>query len=137
METTSVTSSLTRAELSPSNSLETPITPDIEALVPRLSQLRMTSSVAMSEAPPASVQVDEAKRWYAGKLQTFVVRGTDELPSTRTHVDNIRKTPGPFTDPIAGTQEAIDQFDSIKVLYVSSSERESVRKMLTMPQCHV
>jgi hypothetical protein len=71
-------------------------------LVPGLSQLRMTSSVAMSEAPPASVQVDEAKRWYAGKLQPFVVvRDTDELSQLgRTWTTSARppvrsQTPSP------------------------------------------
>ncbi|ROT37248.1 ThiF family protein [Sodiomyces alkalinus F11] len=58
------------------------------------------SDVTMAEATsaytPESTRVDETKRW--------------------TYVDNIRTNPGPFSDPIAGTQEAIEQFDKIKVL---------------------
>lgn len=37
-------------------------------------------------------------------------------PFYRKHLDNIRKNPGPFTDPDAGSQEAIDSFDRIRVL---------------------
>ncbi|GKT54773.1 thiF family protein [Colletotrichum tofieldiae] len=43
-----------------------------------------------------TANVDEGKRW--------------------TYLDNIRKNPGPFSDPdVAGTEEAFEQFDKIKV----------------------
>ncbi|WDK14495.1 ThiF family protein [Colletotrichum graminicola] len=45
--------------------------------------------------------VDEGKRW--------------------TYLDNIRKSPGPFSDPdFAGTEEAFEQFDKIKVLVIGA-----------------
>ncbi|TDZ26252.1 NEDD8-activating enzyme E1 catalytic subunit [Colletotrichum sidae] len=45
--------------------------------------------------------VDESKRW--------------------TYLDNIRKNPGPFSDPdVAGTEEAFEQFDKIKVLVIGA-----------------
>lgn len=77
----------------------------------------MATTARASNASSASAGLDEAKRWK--------------------HVDNIRKTPGPFTDPIAGTQEAIDQFDNIKVLYAISAAWTS-REITLMPyQGHV
>ncbi|OLN87945.1 NEDD8-activating enzyme E1 catalytic subunit [Colletotrichum chlorophyti] len=45
--------------------------------------------------------VDETKRW--------------------TYLDAIRKNPGPFSDPdVAGTEEAFEQFDKIKVLVIGA-----------------
>ncbi|CRK26712.1 hypothetical protein BN1723_013884 [Verticillium longisporum] len=59
------------------------------------SESHTNTKINMAQAEVASRPVDETARW--------------------TYLDTIRKNPGPFTDPIAGTQEAIDQFDKIKV----------------------
>lgn len=48
----------------------------------------------------ASRAVDETRRWQ--------------------HLDHIRKTPGPFTEPEAVAPEALDQFDHIKVLVIGA-----------------
>ncbi|CRK35177.1 hypothetical protein BN1708_006677 [Verticillium longisporum] len=64
------------------------------------SQPHTKTKINMVQAEVASRPVDETARW--------------------TYLDTIRKNPGPFTDPIAGTQEAIDQFDQIKVLVIGA-----------------
>ncbi|CAI4216304.1 unnamed protein product [Parascedosporium putredinis] len=44
--------------------------------------------------------VDEEKRWK--------------------YVEHIRRTPGPYTDPDAVSQEAVDQFDKMKILVIGA-----------------
>ncbi|KAF4841659.1 NEDD8-activating enzyme E1 catalytic subunit [Colletotrichum siamense] len=56
-------------------------------------------AVATSSTPASTV--NEEKRW--------------------TYLDNIRKNPGPFSDPdVAGTPEAFEQFDKMKVLVIGA-----------------
>lgn len=43
--------------------------------------------------------------------------GTDQMGG-RQYLDQIRRTPGPFTDPDLITEETLAQFEKFKILYV-------------------
>lgn len=62
----------------------------------------------------AASAINETERWYA--LIMSPCQTTRPLTSSRKHLDHIRKTPGPYTDPDACAEEALEQFDKIKVL---------------------
>ncbi|KAJ0291348.1 hypothetical protein COL940_000540 [Colletotrichum noveboracense] len=62
-----------------------------------LPDMATEAPIAVATGSMPASTVNEEKRW--------------------TYLDNIRKNPGPFSDPdVAGTPEAFEQFDKMKVL---------------------
>ena len=42
--------------------------------------------------------------------------GITSDPEHRQYLEHIRRTPGPFTDPDATSEEFLSQFDKVKIL---------------------